>query len=96
MKFGLLATVEAKAGKEAEVEAFLKRALPLAIGEPDTITWYSYRINESTFGIFDTFDTEEGRNAHLNGPIASALMSKADELLAKLPMIEMVDVLAKK
>jgi len=96
IKLGILATVEAKAGKEAEVEAFLKSALPLAEGEPATITWYAFKINENTFGIFDTFEAEEGRQAHLTGPIAAALMANAETLLAKPPVIEMVDILASK
>ena len=91
---GLLATLEAKPGKEAEVEAFLKSALPLAQNEPDTVNWYAIKINASTFGIFDTFNAEEGRQAHLNGPIATALMAKADELLAKPPVISSVEILA--
>lgn len=72
IKFGLLATLEAKPGKEAEVEAFLKSALPLAQNEPDTVTWYVFKLNASTFGIFDTFEGEAGRQAHLSGPIAQA------------------------
>ena len=96
IKLGILATVEAKAGKEAEVEAFLKSALPLAEGEPATVTWYAFKINENTFGIFDTFEAEEGRQVHLTGPIAAALMANADTLLAKPPVIEMVDILASK
>jgi quinol monooxygenase YgiN len=95
-KLGLLVTLEAKPGKEAEVEAFLKSALPLAQNEPDTITWYVFKINANTFGIYDTFNNETGRQAHLSGPIAKALMAKADELLAKAPLIQPIDVLAAK
>ncbi len=95
-KFAILARVEAKAGKEAEVLAFLKSALPLAEGEPDTVRWYALQLGPSTFGIFDTFETEEGRMAHLNGQIAAALMANASELLAKEPSIEMVDLIAVK
>ncbi len=95
-KLGLLARLEAKPGKETELEIFLKSALPLAQAEGDTITWYAIKINENTFGIFDSFEHEEGRQAHLNGPIAAALMAKADELLAKSPVIETVEVLASK
>lgn len=95
-KFAILARVEAKPGKETEVLEFLKSALPLAQGEPGTIRWYALQIGPSTFGIFDTFETEEGRKAHLNGPIAAALMANASELLAKDPIIEMVDLLAVK
>ena len=93
-KFAILARVEAKAGKEKEVLAFLKSALPLAEGEPGTVRWYALQIGPSTFGIFDTFETEEGRKAHLDGPIAAALMANASALLAKDPIIEMVDLLA--
>jgi quinol monooxygenase YgiN len=93
-KFAILATVEAKPGKESEVLEFLKSALPLAEGEPGTIRWYALQMGPSTFGIFDTFETEEGRKAHLDGPIAAALMANAATLLAKDPIIEMVDLLA--
>jgi len=93
-KFAILARVEAKAGKEMEVREFLKSALPLAVSEPGTVKWYAIQIGPSTFGIFDTFETEEGRKAHLNGPIAAALMANASNLLACDPVIEMVDLLA--
>ena len=92
--FAILVRVEAKAGKEKEVLEFLKSALPLAEGEPGTIRWYALQIGPSTFGIFDTFETEQGREAHLNGPIAAALMDNASTLLAKEPSIEMVELLA--
>ena len=95
-KFALLARVEAKPGKEAVVAEFLKSAFPLAEAEPDTIRWYALKINENTFGIFDTFETEDGRSAHLQGQIAAALMANAAELLAKDPVIEFVDLLAVK
>jgi quinol monooxygenase YgiN len=93
-KFAILARVEAKPGKETEVLEFLKSALPLAESEPGTIRWYALQIGPSTFGIFDTFETEDGRMAHLNGPIATALMANASTLLAKDPIIEMVELLA--
>lgn len=95
-KLALLARLEAKPGKEQEVAEFLKSALPLAQGEAGTRSWYAWQIGESTFGIFDTFDDEEGRQAHLSGPIAAALMQHAPELLAKDPIIEMVTILAEK
>lgn len=95
-KFAILARVEAKPGKESEVLEFLKSALPMAEDEPDTVKWYALQLGPSTFGIFDTFPTEEGRMAHLNGPIAAALMANASNLLAKDPVIEMVDLLAVK
>lgn len=96
LKFSLLVRLEAKSGKEQELNDFLKSALPLAQQETGTVTWYAYQINASTFGIFDTFETEDARNAHLNGPIAAALMAKAPELLASDPVIEQVDILAVK
>lgn len=93
-KFALLARVEAKPGKENEVLAFLKSALPLAEAEPGTVRWYALQLGPSTFGIFDTFETEEGRQSHLSGEIAKALMANAAELLAKDPVIEKVELLA--
>jgi len=95
-KFALLARVEAKPGKEQVVAEFLKSALPLAEGEPDTVRWYGLKINENTFGIFDTFETEDGRSKHLQGKIAKALMANVAELLSKDPVIEFVDLLAVK
>jgi quinol monooxygenase YgiN len=95
-KFAILARVEAKPGKEKEVLEFLKSALPLAEGEAGTIRWYALQIGPSTFGIFDSFETEAARMDHLNGPIAAALMANAAALLAKDPAIEMVDLLAVK
>lgn len=96
VKLALLARVEAKAGKENEVENFLKSALPLAEEEKETISWYALRLGPSTFGIFDTFEAEEGREAHLKGKIAAALMEHAGELLSAPPIIEKVDLLAVK
>jgi quinol monooxygenase YgiN len=96
IKFALLARLEAKPGKEQEVADFIKSALPLAQQEAETISWYALQMGPSTFGIFDTFENEEGRKAHLAGPIAAALMAKASELLAKAPVIEQIDVLAVK
>lgn len=95
-KFALLARMVAKEGKEAEVLAFLKSALSLAEAEPETVKWYALQLNENTFGIFDTFETEDGRKAHLQGQIAAALMANAAELLAVDPVIEFVDLLAVK
>lgn len=96
VKLALLARLEAKPGREKEVADFLKSALPLAQQEPKTASWYALQLGPSTFGIFDTFESEEGRKAHLNGQIAQALMAKAPELLAKDPVIEQVDLLAVK
>ncbi len=93
---GFLATLVAKPGKEQQLADFLNSALPLANAEPGTITWYAIRIDDATFGIFDTFETEEAREAHINGPIAKALMDQADDLLAQPPTIQPVNVLAAK
>lgn len=95
-KLGILATVKAKPGKEAEVEQFLKSALPLANQEAGTVVWFAIKLDANTFGIFDAFADEAGRNAHLSGPIAKALMAKAGELLAEPPNIQKVSVLAAK
>lgn len=95
-KFAILARVEAKPGKEKEVLEFLKSALPLAMGEVETVKWYALQLGPSTFGIFDTFESSDGRMAHLNGEIAAALMANASALLASDPVIEMVDLLAVK
>ncbi|HEY2867484.1 MAG TPA: antibiotic biosynthesis monooxygenase [Pyrinomonadaceae bacterium] len=96
IKMAIAAKLVAKPGKEAEVEAFLKSALELANNEPLTVTWYAIKFSENTFGIFDTFESDEGRDAHLNGPIAAALMAKSGELLAEPPHIEKVDLIAAK
>ncbi len=93
---GLLVRLEAKPGKEKELAEFIKSALPLAQQEPDTVKWYAFQIGPSTFGIFDTFESEEGRKAHLGGQIAKALMEKAPELLSTQPSIEQIDLLAVK
>jgi quinol monooxygenase YgiN len=96
VRVGLMVRVEAKKGKESEVAEFLSGALPLAQKEPATTVWFALRIGPSTFGIFDAFPDDAGRQAHLKGPIAAALMAKAQELLAEPPKIETVDVLAAK
>ena len=96
VQFALLAWLQAKPGMEQDLADFLKSALPLAEAEPDTVTWYAWQIDDSTFGIFDTFVAEEGREAHLNGKIAAALMENADRLLAKPPLIEKLNILAVK
>ncbi|RDY65972.1 putative quinol monooxygenase [Lysobacter soli] len=92
----LLARLEAKPGKEEEVERFLRGALPLAEAEPGTRTWFALRFGPTSFGIYDTFDTEAGRQAHLDGPIAAALTERAGDLLASPPQIDRVDLLASK
>ncbi len=96
VKTALLARLEAKPGKEAELESFLRSALPLAESEPATVAWFAIRFGVSSFGIYDAFPDEAGRQAHLNGEIARALFAKADELLAKPPVIEHIEVLAAK
>ncbi len=95
-KLGLWVMLKAKAGKEAEVAAFLKSAVPLVEAEPETLSWYALQIGPSTFGIFDTFAAEPGRDAHLSGKVAAALMAKAPELLAEAPSIQKIDLLAVK
>ena len=91
---GLLVTLEARAGKEAAAEAFLKSAQPLALKEKGTLKWYAIRLGPKRFGIFDTFANEAGRNAHLTGEIAKALTARANELFAVPPQVQKVEVLA--
>lgn len=93
---GLLVQLEAKPGKEQALADFLAGALPLAEQENQTTSWFAIRTGPSTFGIFDVFADESGRDAHLHGPIAAELMAKAPELLAKAPNIDKIDVLAAK
>lgn len=96
VKVALLVRVEAKPGKEADVERFLREALPLANQEESTPVWFAVRMGPSTFGIFDAFNDDAARKAHLAGPIAAALMANASELFTKAPQIEEVDLLAVK
>ena len=96
VRVALWVRLEAKPGKEAAVEAFLKGGLALANQEPATTAWFALKIGPSTFGIFDAFPDDSGRSANLNGPIAAALMANASELLSSPPSIEKVDVLAAK
>jgi quinol monooxygenase YgiN len=91
---GLLVTLEARPGKEAEAEAFLKSARPLALDEKGTMKWYAFKIGPTKFGIFDSFANEAGRNAHLTGEIAKALGARATELFAVSPQVEKVEILA--
>jgi quinol monooxygenase YgiN len=93
---GLLVRVEAKPGKEAEVAEFFSGALPLAEQEPATTAWFAFRVGPSTYGIFDVFPDDAGRQTHLAGPIASALMERASELFVRPPSIEQIDILAAK
>jgi len=96
VKVALFVRLEAKSGKEADVEKFLRGGLALVEQEPATTAWFGIRLGPTTFGIFDAFPNEAGRQAHLSGQVAAALMSKASELLAQPPSIEKVDVLAAK
>ena len=92
----LYVRLEARPGKEAEVEAFLRSGAALVDDEPKTVAWFAIRMGPSTFGIFDAFDDDSGRDDHLNGEVAKALMAKADELLAEAPSINKIDVIADK
>src|SRR6202453_3358884 len=95
-KFAILALLEARPGKEQEVEDFLKSAQPLAVQEAATTTWYAVKLGPSKFGIFDTFQTEEGGTAHVSGEIAKALFARAEELFDPAPSVEMLEILASK
>ena len=95
-KLALLARLEAKPGKEDQVAEFLRGAVPLVEAEPGTTAWYAIRMGPSTFGIFDTFADESGRQAHLSGKVAAALMAKAPELFSAAPDIQKIEILATK
>ena len=92
----LFVRLEAKSGKEREVAAFLKQGLELANQEPTTPVWFALQLGPTTFGVFDAFRDETGRQNHLNGPIAQALMAQAPNLFAAPPVIERIDVLGAK
>src|SRR5258706_11249280 len=94
VKVALFVRLEAKPGKEAEVDSFLRGGLAVVQAEPATTAWFAIKMGKTTFGIFDTFPDEAGRQAHLSGRGAAALMAKAPELLAQPPTIEKGDVLA--
>lgn len=96
LKKALRAKLVAKPETAEEVAAFLAGALPLAVGEPLTVTWFALRVSPTEFAIFDAFEGDDGVDAHLSGPIAAALMANADRLLAEPPVIERMDVLAAK
>lgn len=93
---GLLALLEAKPGKGDELGAFLEQGRALAAAETGTATWYAFKVNPTTYGIFDTFKDEEGRQAHLNGRIPEALATVAPDLLATDPDIRPIDIVAVK
>jgi quinol monooxygenase YgiN len=93
---GLWVPLEAKQGKEEDVASFLQGATPLVADEPGTIAWFAVRLGNSRFAIFDVFQDDAGRQAHLSGRVAEALMAQADELLANPPDIQQADVIAAK
>ncbi len=95
-KLALYAHLKAKPGKEAEIEAFLKQGATMADQEEATVAWYGFKEAEGSYGIFDTFDDEAGRDAHLNGAIAKALMAKAEELFSEPPSIHKITLIAEK
>ena len=96
IKYALFARFEAKPGKEADVAAFLQQGLELSKDEPLTRHWYALQLSDRVFGVFDTFETEDGRQAHLNGKIAQALMASAPHLFIGAPSIERIDILGAK
>jgi len=96
VRTGLYVRLEAKPGQEEAVASFLKSALPLVQREPATVTWYAIRMDPNVFGIYDTFPDDQGREAHLAGQVAAALMQKAPELLASPPAIQKIEILAAK
>jgi quinol monooxygenase YgiN len=95
-KQALWVMLKAKPGKEADVEAFLKQGASMANDEPQTVTWYGLKVAPGMYGVFDTFDDEGGRDAHMNGEIAKALMANASELFSNEIKIERMEILGKK
>lgn len=96
VKFALYGELKPRPGKEADVEAFLKQGAEMSRAEKGTVTWYALKEDNGTYGIFDTFETEAARDAHLTGDIAKALMAKADELFSEPPQIHKIGILAEK
>jgi quinol monooxygenase YgiN len=96
VQFGLLATLEAKPGRGGDLAAFLEQGRALAVAETGTVTWYAFKISDTTYGIFDTFDDEDGRQAHLTGQIPAALGQVGPDLLATDPDIKLIDIVAVK
>lgn len=95
-KVGILVTLQARPGKEKDVEQFLGLATPLVAAEVGTTAWFAFKICPQTFAIFDTFNDEEGRNAHISGEVAKALFARAEELFVTHPQVQMVDIVAEK
>jgi quinol monooxygenase YgiN len=96
-RVGILTTLQARPGKELKVEEFLKSATPLVAAEVGTTTWFAFKLGPATFGIFDTFNNEPGRSAHVNGDVAKAVFARAEELFVNAPEIQMVvDIVAEK
>ncbi|AMP00043.1 putative antibiotic biosynthesis monooxygenase [Collimonas arenae] len=96
IKVGLFVRLQAKPGKENDVETFLRDGLPVVLQEPATITWYALKLGPSVYGIFDTFPDDAGRQTHLTGRVAAALMARANELFTEPPTIQSLDILASK
>lgn len=96
VKFGVLAFLEAKPGRGSDLAAFLQAGRDLAAAEDGTVTWYAFKVGDTTYGIFDTFETEDARQAHLGGEIPTALGQVADDLLAADPDIRTIDIVAVK
>ena len=95
-KYALYVSLHAKPGKAAEVEAFLKQGAEMAKAEPGTVTWYGIKEDDGAYAVFDAFDDEAGRDAHLNGAIAKALMAKADELFSNKLEIHKIQIISNK
>jgi quinol monooxygenase YgiN len=96
VRFGVLALLEAKPEKGGDLGRFLQNGRALAVAEEGTVTWYAFKVSETAYGIFDTFEDEDGRQAHLNGEIPKALANVAPELLASNPDIRTVEIVAVK
>jgi quinol monooxygenase YgiN len=95
-KYALYVSLKAKPGKEKDVESFLKQGAEMAKKEAGTVSWFGLHEDEGLYSVFDTFNDEAGRDAHLNGEIAKALMAKASELFADAPKIHKIDIVADK
>ena len=93
---GILALLEAKPGKGGDLADFLRQGRELAVAETGTVTWYAFKVSDTVYGIFDTFDSEDGRQAHLNGQIPAALGQVGPDLLASDPDIRTIDIVAVK